>query len=248
MLPNQLNLLTKTIVLTLIINFNWLNFTHLAQAQTKNSSGSSQSTKTTSQEANSNRNGLPSNRISGGSRGSCLAGNHSLVALVPEENVSLTASASPKLFFYVPATNSPRQLEFVLRNQNDELVYEAFVDTNNQSGIIPINLPKSVKSDLLEANQDYHWYLSMICNPQRRSQDLVVEGWIRRIELKASLAEQLRQCDPVEQAMLYNQNGIWYDALAALAEEQQSSKWSELLASVGLGDLAQEPIIQVSSY
>ncbi|BAU66629.1 hypothetical protein STA3757_40340 [Stanieria sp. NIES-3757] len=244
MLSRQLNFLTKFTSLTLVGSFIFFNSPNLLKAQTPNSSSSYSSTNTKNQAKNSSRNGLPVNRIAGGSRGSCLASNHRLVALVPEENINLTASNSPKLFFYIPATTNPHQIEFVLRNQNDELVYETFIDISQQSGIVSINLPNSANFNGLEVNQNYHWYLSMICDPMRRSHDLVVEGWIRRVELETALKQKLQDFNHIKQAELYHQKGIWHDALAASAEEPNSSQWSELLNSIGLEDLAQEPLIQ----
>ncbi|AFZ35022.1 protein of unknown function DUF928 [Stanieria cyanosphaera PCC 7437] len=243
MLSRQLTFLTKLTSLTLVGSFIFFNSPHLLKAEIINSS-----IKTKRQEKNSSRNGLPVNRIAGGSRSSCLANNHRLVALVPEENVNLTASNSPKLFFYIPATKNPYQIEFVLRNQNDELVYETSIDTNQQSGIVSISVPNSVNFKGLEVNQNYHWYLSMICDPMRRSHDLVVEGWIRRIELETAFKKQLQNSNQIKQAELYHQKGIWHDALAALAEEPDASQWSELLDSIGLEDLAQQPLIQNAHY
>jgi hypothetical protein len=243
MLYRQLTRFDQLTSLTLLVSFIFFNSTNLVKAQAPHYSGSYSSTNTKHQEKNSSRDGLPFNRIAGGSRGSCLASNHSLIALVPEENVNLTASNFPKLFFYIPATKNPHQIEFVLRNQFDELVYETFIDTSQQSGIVSINLPNSDNFNGLEINQNYHWYLSMICDPLRRSQDLVVEGWIRRVELETALQKQLQNYTPIKQAELYYQNGIWHDAIAALAEEADSSQWSKLLNTIGLENLAQEPFL-----
>lgn len=244
MLISRFNLTNKLPSLTISISLIFFTFPSLVKAQNNNflfdyASTNAQQT----QEKNSSRNGLPFNRIAGGSRGNCLASNHPLIALVPEKNLNLTTSTSPQLFFYIPATTNPHQIEFVLRNQNDELVYETSVETNHKSGIVSIKLPNSIESNGLKLNENYHWYLSMICDPQQRSHDLVVEGWIRRIELETAMQKQLQNYQPVEQAQLYYQNGIWYDALATIAQEQNTSKWSELLNSIGLADLAQQPII-----
>ena len=198
--------------------------------------------------------GLPTHRRDGGSRGvtdNCMtnAENLSLVALIPEKVVGINASASPKLFFYVPKINSQKTLEFVLRNEQDELMYEAFLTTEGE-GIISVEVPTDVKSDLLKKDQNYHWYLSMICNSQQRSKDIVVEGWIRQEAIDVAIAKELNGADAIEQAELYHERGFWYDALSTLASQSLAdrptvrAKWSELLESVGLKELAAKPFVE----
>ena len=200
--------------------------------------------------------GLPTNRRDGGSRGNrdnCVANaqNRNLVALVPEKTVGVNASVSPKLFFYVPKVNEHKTLEFVLRNEQDELLYEAFLTTEGE-GIMSVEVPADVQSNLLETNQNYHWYLSMICNFQQRSRDIVVEGWMRQEAIDGATKQELNVAGSIEQAELYHEQGFWYDALSTLATNYQSAadrpliraKWSELLKSVGLEDLAAKPFIE----
>jgi hypothetical protein len=195
-------------------------------------------------------NGMPTYRRDGGSRGpeeQCVVGeSQNMVAIIPENPVSLTASTSPKLFFYIPKTEGEKTLEFVLRNEQDRLMYEAFL-TANGSGIISVEIPAEVQAKLLEKKQDYHWYLSMICNAEQRSQDLVVEGWMRPSEIAPNIKQKLAEADVVEQAELYHQQGLWHDALSVLASGKYThavaNKWSKLLKSVGLGELASEPFV-----
>ena len=198
--------------------------------------------------------GMPTHRRDGGSRtgnDNCLASESNLVALIPEKTVALTASASPELFFYVPKTTQPKTLEFVLRSEEDELVYESFLQTDGE-GIMSVEIPAEVKTNLLKTEANYHWYLSMICNPHQRSRDLVVQGWMGQSEIGSTLKQHLNTADVVAQADLYHKQGLWYDALSTLAEgkkagDQESlveAKWQEILGSVGLSELANESFIQ----
>ncbi len=203
-------------------------------------------------DSSDSREGLPTYRRGGGSRGSCLANRSELVALIPENAVGKTTTALPKLFFYIPQVNRSETitLEFVLRDRQDKLVYETFFNTDGKSGIVSVDLPESGKSNELKINEQYHWYLSMICDPQNRSRDVVVEGWIRRVTLEPVIEEKLARAQPLERASIYQKQGIWYDALSTLAEQKQAAdprlkaKWTELLASVGLGDLAGAKFIE----
>lgn len=213
----------------------------------------------TSKSLDGENQGLPIHRRDGGSRngvsGRCVDNRSNLIALVPEDRVASTNSISPSLFFYIPQTTEPKTIEFVLRNEADELVYEDFLTTNGK-GIIEVNIPSRVNASLLDKEQNYHWYLSLICNPQQRSRDLVVEGWMRHKPIDFATSEKLSNAaNLVEKAKIYQQQGFWYDALATLAERRAISgdnsavaiKWTNLLQSVGLEELASEPVIDTSS-
>jgi hypothetical protein len=200
--------------------------------------------------------GLPTHRRDGGSRGvqdSCVANtaNQNLMALIPEKTVGISAAASPQLFFYVPKIKETSTLEFVLRNQQDQLIYETFLSTEG-NGIMKVEVPREVKASLLKADQKYHWYLSMICNDQQRSRDIVAEGWMRQKTLDQKLQEKLNNVSSLEKVAIYREQGIWFDALSVLAESLDSvtektmmhQQWSEMLGSVGLENLATESFIE----
>ena len=200
--------------------------------------------------------GLPTHRRDGGSRGfrdSCVADaeNQNLMAIIPEKTVGISASTSPELFFYIPKLENKSTLEFVLRNESDDLIYEAFLTTEGD-GIVSVEIPADVSSQMLEADQNYHWYLSMICDRLQRSRDIVVEGWMRQETMDVATKEQLTTASLIEKAEVYQEQGLWFDALSALTEQTDSiaektimrQKWSEMLASVGLADLAAEPIVE----
>ena len=210
----------------------------------------------TVEENSSSDYGLPTHRRDGGSRGSsdsCVTdvNSSSLIALIPEKTVGINASASPKLFFYVPKVKEQKTLEFVLRDEKDELMYEAFLTTAGE-GIMSVDIPADVRANLIEKDTNYHWYLSIICNSQQRSRDIVVEGWIRQSTVDAETKQKINTSDSVAQAELYHDRGFWFDALSVLASDRKSevkrpkieAKWSELLGSVGLEYLATAPFIE----
>ncbi|WP_052055292.1 DUF928 domain-containing protein [Myxosarcina sp. GI1] len=200
--------------------------------------------------------GLPIQRRDGGSRSGklsrCVDSSSNLIALVPEARVASTNSNSPSLFFYIPETTEPKTIEFVLRNEADRLIYEDFITTTGK-GIVEVNIPSRILASSVNTEQNYHWYLSLICNPQYRSRDLVVEGWMRQEQLDSATLERLSNTsNTVEKAEIYHQQGFWYDALSMLAKHKVSStdesavatKWLNLLQSVNLEELASEPIVE----
>ena len=195
--------------------------------------------------------GLPTHRRDGGSRGSmdsCVASaeNQNLMALIPQQTIGASASASPRLFFYVPEVDKQKTLEFVLRNESDELMYETFISTEGD-GIMSVEIPAEVNSNMLETEQNYHWYLSMICDYEQRSRDIVVEGWLRQETIDLATQKQLDTASSIEKAEVYRDRGFWFDALSTLAESDSDAvhqKWSEMLSSVGLEELASKPFVK----
>ena len=258
MLFRKLNFskIATVIGFTITLNFCWTSFSPLVQAEEANFSHnkSGENVNKKGRRTTKNRSGLPVHRIGGGSRGNCIANRDQLVALVPENSVGITASTTPQLFFYIPETTKTHLIEFVVRNQQDELVYDTLLQTNGRSGIIAVDLPENLPQKSLKTNENYHWYLSMICNQQKRSHDIVVEGWLRRIEVQPAIGQKLQDANPIEQANLYQQQGIWHDALSVVAQEQKNAnhrgaaqaKWTELLNALGLGELTNQPLIDTN--
>lgn len=199
------------------------------------------------QSTTTQREGLPLRRVGGGTRGGgCYYKNQSLTALVPETEIGKTISATPKLFFYVPKNRQPTEVKFMLRDKGDRLIYQTSI-TNDASGVIAFQVPDT-ETTQLQVGETYQWEVSMICNPQNPFQDLVVRGWIERVEISSAMAAQLNQADQTEIIALYQNADLWYDALAAAVElrskyNQNDAPWLKLLSSVGLEKLSQTSII-----
>lgn len=203
------------------------------------------------------RQGLPGRRIGGGTRypyDDCIAGETPLIALVPENNLGVTTAAHPSLLFYLPQATAARDVEFVLLDANDELVYDTTFQVKGNSGVISLNLPDDGALPSLAMNENYYWYFSIICDAANRAQDIVVEGWIRRIELTAPLTHQLDNAAPLERArLLYQESELWHEALTLLADLRRAqpneptvaAQWTQLLQSVGLDSIAQESLIDL---
>lgn len=200
------------------------------------------------------RQGLPGRRVGGGTRGEVALAGKPLTALIPANYLGLTIAAYPTFFFYVPPTSKSHLVEFVLRDQDDRQVYESTFMTTG-GGVIGFNLPEFAAIKPLELGQNYRWYFSVIPDPNNRAADVSVEGWVQRIELNPILANKLAKATPLERATLYAQAGIWQDALMTVAELSRSqptdaavtAKWAQLLQSIGLPKIAQEPLVKPSA-
>ena len=204
--------------------------------------------------ANNNvRRGLPGRRISGGSRSpstACLLPSpdkfkgQSVVALVPENNVSRTSLSHPTFWFALPAISADRHIEFALMDEAEELVYAKTLQPNEKAGLLGISMPE--ESPALAADQTYRWYLSVVCDPGSRATDLVVWGWLER-------AASTPDGSPLGRAHVEFEPAAWNDALTAVADlysdlisTNQSTadldkKWTDLLASEDLSWLLEAP-------
>ncbi|MDJ1176021.1 DUF928 domain-containing protein [Roseofilum capinflatum] len=199
--------------------------------------------------------GAPPRTADVGTRGCSVSEGNSqpLTALIPVKDLALTLESHPTLFWYVPKAEG-KTLQFTLLDKNDEtIIYEKEVPAPSESGIVSIELSKA-ETEGLKNNELYHWYLSIVCDPQDRTGDIIVDGWIERMEANADLKAQIQQANPETLPKLYAESGIWHDALSAMAklyhENPQNgaiaSQWQTLLRSVQLDAFAQTPILSPS--
>ena len=222
--------------------------------------------------------GAPSGRRVGGSSrsGKCpvSAVGKQLTALVPETSMpsknkveakdstlkseklvwGLTVDASPTLWFYVPYALTPKlSMEFLLQDEEGKEVYDSPVQSKTTPAGV-VSLPLSATAVTLKVGKMYHWYFLINCgDPDELDASSTVDGWVKRVDqLNPTLASQLQGTKPQERVALYAKNGLWYDAVTALAklrsvhpeDAKLNNDWVSLLGSVDLSGIASEPIAQ----
>jgi hypothetical protein len=198
------------------------------------------------------REGLPGRRVGGGTRSDMFVSEKPLIALVPENNQGLTGSGTPTFFFYVPKTEKPQVVEFVLVDGNERQIYETQFTTDGNSGIVGITIPGTEPANSLEVGKTYRWYFAMVPDQKNRNSDIYVTGSIKRVAVNPELENKLKQGASLDLADRYQTNNLWYDAMATIAELRRSrptdtavvTKWQQMLNSVNLQKLAQEPLVQ----
>ncbi|BAY25380.1 hypothetical protein NIES2100_51860 [Calothrix sp. NIES-2100] len=201
----------------------------------------------------------PGGRVLGGAkRGTCPAVKPELTALAPftqktptEMDVwGLTTAAHPTFWFYVPlAKNSAFPAEFVLQDEAENHIYETAIALADQPGVIGVALPKTVAP--LAQGKRYRWFFNIWCDREKQSPPIYVEGVIQRVNLTDAIAQQLETAKPQQQSAIYAQNGIWYETLTTLAklrlknpeDSKLQGEWRNLITSIGLPDVATEPIV-----
>ncbi|MGA7937775.1 MAG: DUF928 domain-containing protein [Kovacikia sp.] len=191
---------------------------------------------------------LPPNRSRPGGglsndKQSCKAASESLTALIPDQNPVLTTKAHPTILVYVPDTAVDMRLgRFSILTQDEKTrVYSTHFILPQAPGIISIRPPESSNYALAEG-QSYHWYLTLSCKQADGLRaDLNVDGWIQRVASTPERQQLIKSAAP----------DIWYDALANLAsnlkanprDSELQNQWNYLLRSIGMGNLATQPLI-----
>ena len=140
---------------------------------------------------------------------------------LPETYVGGTTVAErPTLWFYVPyALNEDDGIsaEFVLQNREGQLVYQttsAELSFAGQTpGIVSVSLPAG--QSLLSLEETYEWYFKVLCGSDSPQ---YVKGGIERVAIDPNLTRQLANASPLEQAAIYQDSDIWYDAVDILAQ------------------------------
>lgn len=199
--------------------------------------------------------GQPEQTVGAGSRNAqtCNPGENSpaLTLLVPANQLGLTVAQRPRFLVYFPKTIA-KQAELSIRDEQGNGIYQTTFNLSATPGIMSIQLPSTAPA--LEIGQKYQWSIAMICYPDDRLRDQVLDAWIQRVDLPTSLNQQLQKATLPEKASLYAQNGIWYDTISTLAEFVSLSPnstwarnaWQQLLTSetVNLEQMLGIPLIQ----
>jgi hypothetical protein len=187
-----------------------------------------------------------------GSRGcdnESLASNLVTLLIPAKDYAGQTLSGRPTFFWHLSkAVSVPMQFTLVEGNVAGKTVLEKQIDAP-KPGIIQVELPKDQPE--LVPGRIYRWTVSLVCNSNRRSEDLFFQSWIQRVptapELERKLTNESSQT-PRSRATIYAQEGLWYDALTTLstalnANPQDSAVQADflsLLNQVGLSEVVQQ--------
>lgn len=177
----------------------------------------------------------------------------SMLAMTPSNFYGLTVLERPTFMAYIPASTF-HQAIFRLKDETQTVVYEQVLPMNREAGIVAIQLPEEAPA--LNVGQYYQWFVTVQTDEYVTPASPFVEAWIKRVEPTNEIAQTMAMGDAIAAAEALAGGGIWYDSLAILAEQQgdqtqvnraQADHWTELLSSVGLGNLASVPVFLAPS-
>lgn len=184
----------------------------------------------------------------GGTRGN----KNSPLLLTPKDYFGITVSPYPTFLVYIPPNLSGdektvKYVEFVLTDGKGEEIYKSDFQLTLSDKIISISLPERSGLASLKVGEDYQWSFSIYDDASRLSENSKAKGAIRRVEIKAELAERLKNVSGLAKAKMYARSGIWYDAVATMAQlyrenptdPNMKSEWEALLSDddIALKDL-----------
>jgi hypothetical protein len=159
----------------------------------------------------------PRAHIGGRSRGA-KADAPQLIALVPD-HIAFTIKSDPSLCWYL-SMNTSRPITFtVVDSRGIRPILEQSLPSPIRAGIHCIRL-REHGIDLKEQEQ-YRWFITLVWNPEKPSQDLVAGGMIERIPFDEACALNMpctwNTCE-LEAVYRYAESGLWYDAIACLLD------------------------------
>ncbi|NER99740.1 MAG: DUF928 domain-containing protein [Symploca sp. SIO1B1] len=196
-----------------------------------------------------------------GSRDDCIITNKPLTALVPTQkskgtpqNIGLTVSGHPTFFFYLPQTHAQIANFTIVNtsaNPNEEPIYHTEVPLPRTPGVISVTMPSVANSQELQVDENYKWTFAIVCNEDDRAKDVFVEGVIQLVH-RPDLAQQSEIATLEELPAIYAQAGIWHETLTTLDQLRRANPndtelaefWANVLTSVGLGQVAEEPLLE----
>jgi allantoicase len=159
--------------------------------------------------------------------------------LAPEQ-VGLTTQEQPSLFWYQSRPSEAKFELTVLEENRSTPLLHVKLDRAVDAGIQRIKL--SDKGVKLAPGVEYEWVVALVTDSTNRSSDLVSNGVIKRVEPDATLKDRIDGASPERRPAVFAEEGIWYDALAALSDriesQPENAAWrdarADLLTQVGL--------------
>lgn len=170
--------------------------------------------------------------------------------LVPESSAGLTSAEHPTLYFYISPEVRGMEAELLLENEAGDLVSDRSFVLPLEEGIIGVSLAA------LEVGEVYGWYLFIVPIPDSPGANLDMHGSIQRIALNDHVQQQLNALSLGDRALLYDDMGLWFDAVNSLAQQQMQDsnnpqwqeQWNDLLLSVDLEAIAPQSILGILPF
>jgi Domain of Unknown Function (DUF928) len=146
--------------------------------------------------------GAPDGRKDAGSRDP-----HHFFALIPAVNLGLTALTHPTIWLYFPDSfRADLPLEFVLRDEQQEVVFRTVFELEEPARIASFCLPSN--SPDLEIGKMYNWFF--FCGNISR------QGWVKRVAMQPEILDGLETASLRQRVLLLAKQGLWYETLTEL--------------------------------
>ncbi len=157
-------------------------------------------------------------------QGSCVGDSETaFTVLGPSETLGQTTSARPEFVWYLPPSETVYPVQFRLLAPNAQGIPAPIhtAELNYTGGFMRYQLPAEVAA--LSPNTEYRWQVVVVCDENYLSRSLNQERAFEVITPSASLQQSLAAATTeAERAVVYGEAGIWYDAIAQVAQPSNS--------------------------
>ncbi len=184
----------------------------------------------------------PAGRLAAGTRG---AGDEApTAAVLAPEHVGLTLSEKPVIYWFLSQSSElPIELTLIAEDAVRPIV-ETRLTPPTPPGIHAFRL--SEHDVRLKAGVPYRCFVAIIRNPERRSKDILADGFIELTDCPKSVRSQIKEAAKSRRPFILAEEGLWYDALGFISELIEAApddtrlrrQRASLLDQVGLKDAA----------
>ena len=189
--------------------------------------------------------GAPQRRVGGSSRG--MEGTLPRVILLVPDHVGLTTSENPPLYWYLSKPTTVR-VEVTLIDDKGETPLIEYAVTNAKGPAVH-RIDLAAHKVALKANVNYQWSISVVPNPNERSNDVMSGGALRRVAMPEGIASRRAQLtDKAQLARAYAAEGIWYDSIALYSELIDQNPGDRKLRAARASLLEQVGLREVAAY
>jgi hypothetical protein len=188
--------------------------------------------------------GAPASRVGGASRG---VGDADLeVSVLAPDHTGLTTKSQPTLYWYLSKPANARLDVTVINNDEIDPLLEKAIGIPKRAGIQQLDLSEA--GTRLEPGIEYRWFVSIIPDEEQRSNDIVASGTIEYTAPDADLERRIAASDEREQAAIFAENGLWYDAIDSLSHAIENNPDDASLRALRAAMLEQVGLNSVAAY
>jgi hypothetical protein len=192
--------------------------------------------------------GAPATRVGGGTRSFGKNPPIVLSVLAPNET-GYTTREKPIVYWYVSETlDTPVELTLSSTASLEEASKPALEITLQppiRKGVHALALGEHGVA--LKPGVEYQWFVAVVSDAARRSNDVVAGGSIERVAETPAVRSRIDAAQPAERAALYAGEGIWYDVIDQLSQSIGAdpgnralrAQRAALLEQVGLSEAAE---------
>jgi hypothetical protein len=189
--------------------------------------------------------GSPEGRVAGGSRGRFPENAVLLRALVPD-HVGLTVQEQPNLYWFIAGLPSCLLYFTLIEADSTIPLIDERLNNPKQAGIQFICLAKH--SIRLREDTRYKWFITLVRNLDQGAMPVVSGGFIERVPVPGGLEGKLQKAGKRGEHYVYAEEGLWYDALAAISELIGKAPFDATLRKERASLLKQVRLDEVAAY